>query len=307
MSPRIGLVLGAGGAAGCAYHAGALFSLEHHLGWDPRSADVVIGTSAGSIVGALLRAGLSTEDLVALFAGSPPTEAFRAAIEQHRAPGSALEIRSLDIVRALRPPSPRGLFEAARQRSLRPALLSMARAGRHDLSAQAVGLAELSGGRWPERDLIVVATSSPSGRRRPLTRESGLPVELAVTASCAVPGLIAPVRHRGEVLVDGGVNSTTNLDLASRDLDEIWVIAPMGGASGVTPPFNAWRGLVQRRLAREMRQLRANAGARPVVRLYTPGIEVVRTMGLDMMSDASSRAIVREAFLEVGDQVLAAG
>ena len=65
-SPRIGLVLGAGGTVGCAYHAGVLAGLQHHTGWDARDAVSIVGTSAGSLVGALLRVGLGPDDLVAL-------------------------------------------------------------------------------------------------------------------------------------------------------------------------------------------------------------------------------------------------
>ena len=58
---RIGLVLGAGGLVGLAHHAGSLAALELNLGWDPRSADVIVGSSAGSIVATLLRASISLE------------------------------------------------------------------------------------------------------------------------------------------------------------------------------------------------------------------------------------------------------
>ena len=57
---RVGLVLGGGGIAGMAFHAGVLLALHHDLGWDARDADVIVGTSAGSIVGALLRARCDT-------------------------------------------------------------------------------------------------------------------------------------------------------------------------------------------------------------------------------------------------------
>src|SRR3954471_12436637 len=62
---RIGLVLGAGGATGHAFHIGVLAALEEATGWDPRTADVIVGTSAGAIIGALLRAGLGPRDLAA--------------------------------------------------------------------------------------------------------------------------------------------------------------------------------------------------------------------------------------------------
>lgn len=78
-SPRIGLVLGAGGATGVAFHAGTLLALQHDLGWDPNSADVIVGSSAGSIVGGLLRAGLTTDDLSAWGASVDAQSAGRAS------------------------------------------------------------------------------------------------------------------------------------------------------------------------------------------------------------------------------------
>jgi NTE family protein len=67
--PRIGLVLGAGGVLGHAFHVGVLKALEEATGWDPRDADVIVGTSAGSHVAAYLRAGASASDLAARIAG----------------------------------------------------------------------------------------------------------------------------------------------------------------------------------------------------------------------------------------------
>ena len=64
MAPtRVAVVLGAGGTVGHAFHAGVLAALHHELGWDARHADLVVGTSAGSVVAALLRAGLPAADL----------------------------------------------------------------------------------------------------------------------------------------------------------------------------------------------------------------------------------------------------
>ncbi|MCZ7678960.1 MAG: hypothetical protein M5U28_09490 [Sandaracinaceae bacterium] len=71
--PRVTLVLGAGGPVGHAFHAGLLRALSQALGWDPREAELVLGTSAGAQVGALLRAGMSADDLAARAAGEPLT------------------------------------------------------------------------------------------------------------------------------------------------------------------------------------------------------------------------------------------
>src|SRR3978361_1851615 len=67
--PRIGLVLGGGGLVGAAFHAGALAALHSALGLDSRCAETIVGTSAGSLVGALLRRGVPPGDLAALTVG----------------------------------------------------------------------------------------------------------------------------------------------------------------------------------------------------------------------------------------------
>src|SRR4051812_6205644 len=54
---RVGLVLGAGGVTGGAWLTGALQAIVDDTGWDPGSADVVVGTSAGAMIGTLLAAG----------------------------------------------------------------------------------------------------------------------------------------------------------------------------------------------------------------------------------------------------------
>ncbi|HEY3483993.1 MAG TPA: patatin-like phospholipase family protein, partial [Ilumatobacteraceae bacterium] len=76
---RVGLVLGGGGVAGLAFHAGTLAALHHDTGWDPATADIVVGTSAGSIAGCILRAGISTEDLAAWGSNVSPSAEGQAA------------------------------------------------------------------------------------------------------------------------------------------------------------------------------------------------------------------------------------
>src|SRR3712207_366785 len=72
-APRVGLVLGAGGMAGTAFHAGVLQALFEDAGWDAREAEVIVGTSAGSTSAALLRAGFPPADYVARITGEPMT------------------------------------------------------------------------------------------------------------------------------------------------------------------------------------------------------------------------------------------
>src|SRR5271167_1274348 len=69
--PTVGLVLGAGGVVGQAYQAGVLAGLHREIGWDPRDADLIVGTSAGSVTGAALRVGVPATDLAAVTIGYP--------------------------------------------------------------------------------------------------------------------------------------------------------------------------------------------------------------------------------------------
>src|SRR3954462_11219074 len=63
--PRVGLVLGAGGITGIAWLVGALEAVREHTGWDPATADVVSGTSAGAVAAAVLASGRPMRDLLA--------------------------------------------------------------------------------------------------------------------------------------------------------------------------------------------------------------------------------------------------
>src|ERR1035441_8012895 len=67
--PKVGLVLGAGGILGGAWLTGALHALATETGWDPGSADYIVGTSAGSMIGALIASGIPPWFMVAHSAG----------------------------------------------------------------------------------------------------------------------------------------------------------------------------------------------------------------------------------------------
>src|ERR1700728_1635598 len=104
----IGLVLGAGGVAGQAYHAGVLSALQRETGWDPRQATVIVGTSAGSVTGAALRVGVPATDLAASLYGVP-TSRRGGAILRRILPSDTGPLPTPSIGSLLRPwnlPSP---------------------------------------------------------------------------------------------------------------------------------------------------------------------------------------------------------
>src|SRR4051794_24014559 len=89
---RIGLVLGAGGATGHAFHAGVLSALAERTGWDPRTADVIVGTSAGSGVAAMLRVGLPASDMAARASGQPVSAEAARLVSRIGAPATAFAL-----------------------------------------------------------------------------------------------------------------------------------------------------------------------------------------------------------------------
>src|SRR5581483_4590995 len=105
---------------------------------------------------------------------------------------------------------------------------------------------------WPSRQTWVVAVDYHSGRRVAFGRQGAPSASLAdaVVASCSLPGWYEPKVIGGRRYVDGGVRSSTSLDLLSRlDLDEVYVLAPMACADPDRPRNPAVRA---ERLVRQL-------------------------------------------------------
>ncbi|MGY1732534.1 patatin-like phospholipase family protein [Geodermatophilus sp. SYSU D01045] len=303
---RVGLVLGGGGVVGQAYHAGVLAVLQHDAGFDARTADVVVGTSAGSITGTLLRAGVSPEDLAAWTVKAPLSgdDDVLRTIAATPVPELA-PFRPLDVLRRpMRVPGPHLVARAlARPWRFRPLVAGMTllAAGRHDIVSQLGALREVEGPTWPERDLWITAVRRRDGRRVVFGRPGAppAPVHLAVAASCAVPGYFAPVTIGRHAYVDGGVHSATNAAVLRRaGVDVVVVLAPMSGSPGWRQDVTAaMRRYSQRQLDREVRALRA-AGIRTAV--FTPGAAEQEVMGADFMSGERVDEVLQQSFFQAG-------
>ena len=231
---RIGLVLGGGGVVGLAYHAAALAAIEHDLGWDPRRADVVVGTSAGSLVGAMLRRGIPASDLSAIAVGAEPWASPPAVVRALADRPDFPPVRLLSLLgRPPRVPSV-GLVTAWLRRPWRldpvTALASVVPDGTLDLAEHAAAIEEVLGSPWPPDELWVCAVRHRDLRRIVMGRDIVPRLSSAVTASCAIPGYFRPVEVDGERYVDGGVRSPTNADvLRHTALDLAVIISPMSG------------------------------------------------------------------------------
>jgi NTE family protein len=90
--PKVGLVLGAGGVVGQAYQAGVLAGLEREAAWDPRDAELIVGTSAGSVTGAALRVGVPATDLAAMGVGRSLSRRGGALLERILPESDALPV-----------------------------------------------------------------------------------------------------------------------------------------------------------------------------------------------------------------------
>jgi NTE family protein len=311
---RIGLVLGAGGFGGRAFHAGVLSALEEGTGWDPRDAEVVVGTSAGSQVGTALRIGISASDLAARIAGRPVSPQGRRLFDRL---GSVPDLAPTwrDLVRPPQLPRPRLLKRFAQHPWLSMGALACSFLPVGSLSVQeySATFRRVIGDDWPDDPLWICAARADDGCRvvfgKPGSPETD--VSTAVAASCAVPWLFAPVEVGGVRYVDGGVHSPTNLDLvAGCDLDLAIVVSPMSVARHpvrqLDLPLRRWFRL---RLAREAAKVR-RTGTRVVA--FQPGPEEMAALGLNAMDpdplrwrraiericDATLRRLRRTDFLE---------
>lgn len=291
----VALVLGGGGIAGAAWHGAVLAALQE-TGWDARGADLVVGTSAGSNVAAVLRLGVPPSDLVAGPLGRPlsPEGAAHAA----RAGGP------MDL------PAPR--FALARPVALRLALRALTRPWRFNPLLAMAGLLPTGqvptaaiGDRirathhdpWPDRPTWICAVRMPEGRRTVFGRDvDDADLATAVEASSAIPGYFAPVVHGDATYVDGGVHSPTNADLvAGLGFDLVVVSSPMSGTrAALRGRWTGARPLHAATLAREVAAVRRDGTE---VLVLQPGPEVVEAVGPNSM-DPSRRRRIAQVSLE---------
>jgi NTE family protein len=211
---RTALVLGGGGITGIAWEVGVLAGLAD-AGVDLTSADLVVGTSAGSVVGTQLTCGA---DLAAMYERQlEPPEAGRPA----RMTRAGLARYGWALLRS------RGR-DAEFRRRIGALALAAERAGLtpgEQERLEVIG-ARLVSTEWPERPLVVTAVEASTGEFTPFDRDSGVPLLQAVAASCAVPGVYPPVTIGGRRYVDGGMRSATNADLAAEH-ERVVVLAPI--------------------------------------------------------------------------------
>lgn len=255
------LVLGGGGVTGVAWELGVLAGLAE-VGLDPAAAETVIGTSAGSVVGALLRSGSALEEL---YAGQLTDASGEVA---DRVTGAVVArlgwaaLRGRDPVRA----------------RVRIGRMALSASTMPEPRRRAVIAARLGADRWPVAPLRVTAVDAVSGEFVVFDRDSGVSLVDAVGASCAVPGVWPPVTIGERRYIDGGMRSPVNADLA-RGARRVLVLAPVTRGLG---PIG--------RLRDQVTALRG-AGARVVV--VSPDGGARRAIGRNVLDPARRAAAAR--------------
>lgn len=298
---RRALVFGGGGVLGGTWAVGALAAWESATGLTANDVDVIVGTSAGSVLGSLVACGVSTDELIthsrdeqvttgplAGYEWDPDraTGGHRPGIPRFRGPGSPALIRS-------------GLRHLGQLPATTVLSAFLPEGGRSlDRVGQLIDAVTPFGEWSAHSNLWVVAMDYSDGHRVVFGRPGApvAPLSSAVMASCAIPGWFSPVDIGGRAYVDGGAVSATSVDVVAHSgLDEVYVIAPMvsfdmDSPSGIQARLERrWRSQVTKVCRDEMALVRA-AGAR--VFALGPGPKDLEAIGANLMDSTRRRRVL---------------
>ncbi len=309
-NPRIGLVLGAGGVLGAAWMTGALVRLQERLPGPVAEVDLIVGTSAGSVLAAALRCRASLAEITAWqhgnVTGKLSESAALAAQEGPLPPLPYPRPGSLPLAYAaltLQVPPwvgasgwlPHGRGQHTALRSLVGDLHERYQHGHGHAAGRAAASPWVDGRTW------IAAMDYDTGRRVLFGQPGAPPAALtdAVVASCSIPGWYTPAVIGGRRYVDGGIRSATSLGvLRGTDVDEVYVLAPMASTEPDRPLRpdlrieRRFRQLLTRALVRQAKMLRAE-GKR--VTIMTPGPSDLAVMGANLMDGSRRQAVLDQS------------
>lgn len=305
---KTGLVLGGGGLVGLAYHAGALKALDE-AGIDLPASDVIVGTSAGAIMGSYLAAGWSPGDFYDYANGRHPRAVARAEDRRREQRNVFTPLWTTPVERVQRSIgstfaviAARGYWNrVARDRMPHDRLRRTFPAGLYSTTETRLRLEEDLPQEWPREGLYICGADLYTGRRVAFGHPDApaAPLPDAVLASTAIPGVFPPVRIGGRQYVDGGIVSATSLDLAvDAGCTSIICVAPLGyrNEGGAAEPRlwlpMAMRSLFARSLRREVNEARDRGVEVLVIR---PWVGDLAQLGTNSMRHFDRAAMVEGA------------
>lgn len=210
------LVLAGGGVTGIAWETGVLLGLrDAGLDLVPR-ADKVVGTSAGSAVGAQILGG---PDLAELFE--------RQCDENHHEIDPVLDLDLLARVFGFMTDG--GTSDDQQRRHIGELALSAHTVD--ETTRRRVIEHRLAGIEWPEVELVITAIDAVSGAFVTWTKNDGVSLVDAVASSCAVPGVWPCVTIGDRRYYDGGLRNGANAFLASGSHDVVVITPRVAGPS----------------------------------------------------------------------------
>jgi NTE family protein len=265
------LVLSGGGPVGIAWESGIVAGLCGG-GVDLRESDLIIGTSAGSVVGAQLALGREPQSMVGShLAGQRSAQVARVTTERNSGAPDLTALMDIMAKAAI---------------ADRPLEVRLAEVGAFALNATTLDEETFIAGfgnrlagaeAWPARDFRCTAVDAQSGQFVIWDRSSGVPLSRAVASSCAVPGIYPCITINGRRYYDGGIRSASNADLASG-YETVLIVSVGGGPAASSDPRAE---LARQRLEDEIATLKT-AGAK-TVELLTPDEGARNAFGLNMM------------------------
>ena len=208
MSMKKALILGGGGAVGNAWETAILTTLIEH-GVTLADVDIVVGTSAGSIVGSKLASNME-------LAGKDHSNTFPY-------PSNGPDIESLMAVFKLWTSVDSMDRETAKQ-------IAQIASNANTISEQEwiALVAHSISDEWPEKDLRICTVNATNGSFEVFTKDNGVSLRQVIASSCAIPGMFPLIKVADSQYMDGGVNSGTNAHVVIEDqLDIALIIAPI--------------------------------------------------------------------------------
>jgi len=263
------LVLAGGGVSGVAWELGVLTALQQG-GIDLKQADLVVGTSAGSVVGAQIT---SEVDLEKVFATQlvPPEQSSELKVDFDL---NEFQQMIMDQVRE----------HGSNAQAVRAGIGKRAMASKTvpEEERKAIIASRLPSQDWPAKKLLITAVDAESGEWVVFNRESGVDLAEAVAASCAVPLVWPTVTIKGRRYMDGGMRSVSNADLAVG-YDRVLILIPMPLPDNIPPIMGSNLQLEKALLEKEGSQFMVISG----------DAAAIQAMGTNVLDPANRTASAR--------------